>query len=120
MGHAELPFRVKAYYLDLEQAQVGILLVSYFEPSNPGDQARLEGQVVLGLRLRVNVLNDDVDRLAWVGLVEVDRPDEVVVLEDLRRRKGAREQLLGLQRLGVVELGGREARDSRQTARKQI
>jgi hypothetical protein len=95
IGHVELPFRVEAYHLDFEDAQVGILLVSYFESSNLGNQARLEWQVVFGLRLRINVLDDDVDGLARVCLVEVDCPDEVVVLEHLGRRKGAREQLLG-------------------------
>lgn len=114
--HLKLPVRVKAYCFDLECALADILLVSDFQSSNPGEQARLERQIVLGLRLRVNVLDYDVDGFPRVGLVEVDGPDQVVVLEDLGRCEGARQHLLGDQWLGVVELGGCEARDGRQAA----
>jgi|TARA_R110002003_G_scaffold63_12_gene5875 hypothetical protein len=71
------------------------------------------------LRFRVNVLDYDIDGFSWVRLVQIDRLDQIVVLEDLWRCEGARQHLLGEQWFGLVELGGCEARDSRYAARKK-
>jgi hypothetical protein len=87
---SNLPFRVEAYDFDLECALLSCLPISYFQSSNPGNQARLKREVVFGLWFRVDVFNYDIDRLSGVGLIQIGITDQIGILKHLWRRKTTR------------------------------
>lgn len=100
-----VPLSVIFSDLDFENWLRGILLVPYFQTSYSRYQICLEWQIVFGLRGRVDVLYNDIDRFPWISLVEIDVPYEVNILEDLRRLKSAGEYLFRRQGLRGVNFG---------------
>jgi hypothetical protein len=90
-----LPSLVQCNDLHIEGSLRSVLLVLGLQTTNPGNHTLLERQIVLRLRLFVDVLHNNIDRLARVALLQVDVPHEVGVAEVLRRLEGRREDILG-------------------------
>lgn len=88
------PSLIQCNDLHVEGSFRGILLVLGLQSTNPADHMLLKGQVVLRLRLLVDVLNYDIDCLARIVLLQVDVSHEVGVAEVLRRLEGRREDVL--------------------------
>lgn len=97
------PVCVNTDNLGAREDGVGLVLVLDIQTSDSGDEVLRERQVVVLLRLRVDVLNNKIDCLARVFLLQVDGANEVGMLEDLRRLEGAAEHPLG--HVGVAEVG---------------
>lgn len=97
------PVCVNTDNLRAREDGVGLVLVLDIQTSDSGDEVLRERQVVVLLRLRVDVLNNKIDCLARMFLLQVDGANEVGMLEDLRRLEGAAEHLLG--HVGVAEVG---------------
>ena len=97
------PVCVNTDNLGAREDGVGLVLVLDIQTSDSGDEVLRERQVVVLLRLRVDVLNNKIDCLARVFLLQVDSSYKIGVLEDLRRLEDAAEHLL--RDIGVAEIG---------------
>jgi hypothetical protein len=120
--HIELsnsPVCVNTDNLRAREDGVGLVLVLDIQTSDSGNQILRERQVVVLLRLRVDVLDNDIDRLARVLLLQVDSSYKIGVLEDLRRLEETTEHLLGNIRVAEVGLGVYEGQQRRGAACEQ-
>ena len=106
VGERELPVCIEFHELCIECGFLGRVLIAGFETTDVWDGCCVEGDVVFGLRVLVNILDLDVDCLTSVGFVEVDVADEVGIGENLRRDEGAGEDVGGL--FGGAGVLGRE------------
>ena len=97
------PVCVNADNLRAREDGIGLVLVLDIQASDSGNQVLRERQVVVLLGLRVDILDNDIDRFARVLLLQVDGSYKVGVLEDLWRLEDALEHLLG--DIGVAEVG---------------
>ena len=100
---SDVPVSVNADDLRAREDGVGLVLVLDIQAADSGNQVLRERQVVVLLRLGVDVLDNDIDRLARVFLLQVDSSYKVGVLEDLRRLEDAAEHLL--RDIGIAEVG---------------
>lgn len=78
---SNIPMRIDLDHIHQEPQCLWLLLVLDLKASHSGQHTRLEGKIVLGLRLGIDILNQYVDRLARVVLVEVDMPDQIHIAE---------------------------------------
>jgi hypothetical protein len=101
-----LPSLVQCNDLHIEGSLRSVLLVLGLQTTNPSNHTLLEGKIVLRLRLFVDVLHDNIDRLARIALLQVDVPHKVGVAEVLRRLEGRWEDVLGA--MGEVRLSSRK------------
>jgi len=83
-GRQHQPRGFKHRSFDRKPSLLRSLLVPDLQPPDLADVLRREGEVVVALRLRVHVLDDDVDCLPDITLLEIRVAEEVHVLEDLR------------------------------------
>ena len=67
----------------MESAVLGRLLVPDFETSNAVEHMRREGDVVVALRLLVDILYDNIDSLPSISLFQIGVPDQICILENL-------------------------------------
>ena len=95
--------------LDFKQWRVFPPLVSCLYPSYATKEITLEGQVVVFLRFGSNIADRNVDGLSGICSLQVDRPDQVHVLEDLRWSEGTGEDLCRRQG-GAIAVCERSAR----------
>jgi len=106
-----LPSLVQRNDLNIERRLRGILLVLGLQSANPANHTLLKRQIVLGLRLFVDILNDNIDRFPGVALLQVDVSDQVGVAEVLWWVEGREDVLRAVGEVGVGGRKGQEASD---------